>query len=430
LSELVRFPHGFEDKEKVTVEVPKKNIIFYLKPNEVPGVNDGLTEVKRALFNPIEAPRLDGFVKKGKKIAVLANDYTRMECPDREILLVLYDEFKRIGIKNDDVTVIIALGSHEPRDEKMIQKYGKDLYEKFNIVNHSVAEEDLVDLGKTASGTPISINKIFMNSDITIGLGNIIPHFIPGWGAGSKIVQPGVMGDESTAGTHHLAVKHDVQHGSVYGEAENPIRAEMDSMAQKVDLNFIINSVINHENEIVKVFAGDTVKAHRAGIETAKKVFFSQIPEKADIVIASSHPADYDLWQTTKGMYGATFAAKRGGTAIIASAARAGLSKVHGETMLKLVCEDPHCILAQIESGECGDEDPIANSLAAMWSEYKERANIILVTEGVSEQELDTLGFGYAKTLDEALELAFKQQGKDAKIGIIESSGDIVAKVF
>ncbi|MFX1520623.1 MAG: nickel-dependent lactate racemase [Promethearchaeota archaeon] len=429
MSELVRLPYGFEDKEKVTVEIPKKNIIFYLKPNEVSGVNDGLSEIKRALHIPIEAPRLDSFVKKGKKIAILANDYTRMECPDREFLLVLYDEFKKLGIKDDDVTVIIALGSHEPRDKKVIQKYGKDLYEKFNIVNHSVAEEDLVDLGKTPSGTPISINKILMNSDIKIGLGNIIPHFIPGWGAGSKIVQPGVMGDESTAGTHILAVEHDVHHGSVYGEAENPIRAEMDSMAKKVDLTFIINSVINHKKEIVRVFAGDTVKAHRVGIETAKKVFFSKIPEKADIVIASSHPADYDLWQTTKGLYGATFAAKRGGTAIVASAARAGLSKVHGNTLLELVCEDPYCILGKIESGEI-DEDPIGQSIAAMWSEYKERANIIVVTEGVSEQDLDTLGFGCAKTLDEALELALKQQGKDAKIGIIESSADIVAKVF
>jgi len=127
LSEIVRFPHGFQDKEKVTVEIPKKNIVFYLKPNEVPGVNDGLTEIKRALYNPIEAPRLDGFVKKGKKIAVLANDYTRMECPDREFLLVLYDELKKLGIKNEDVTVIVALGSHEPRDEQMIKKYGKEI---------------------------------------------------------------------------------------------------------------------------------------------------------------------------------------------------------------------------------------------------------------------------------------------------------------
>ena len=429
MSELVRLPYGFQDKEKVTVEVPKKNIIFYLKPNEVPGVNDGLAEIKRALYNPLKAPRLDGFVKKGKKIAILANDYTRMECPDREFLLILYDEFKKIGINSEDVTVIIALGSHEPRDEKVIQKYGKDLYEKFNIINHSVALDDLVDLGKTPSGTPIQLNKIVMNADIKIGLGNIIPHFIPGWGAGSKIVQPGVMGDESTSRTHLLSVKHDVHHGSIYGEAENPIRAEMDSMAKKVGLNFIVNSVINHEKEIVRVFAGDTVNAHRAGIETAKKVFFSRIPEKADIVIASSHPADYDLWQTTKGTYGATFATKKGGTAIIASACRAGLSKIHGNTLLELVCEDPYCILAKIEAGEIED-DPIGQSIAAMWSEYKERANIIVVTEGIPEQNLDTLGFGYAKSLDEALELALKQQGKDAKIGIIESSGDIVAKVF
>ncbi len=429
MSEYITLPYG--SNETVTVEVPKKNIIFHLTPNKVPGVNIGIAEIKRAIYNPIGAPRLDDIVKKGKKIAILANDYTRMECPDREFLLVLHEEFKKLGVNGEDVTVINALGSHEPHKEKMLQKYGKDLFETFNIVDHSVAEEDLVDLGKTPSGTPISINKIVMNSDVKIGLGNIIPHFIPGFGAGSKIIQPGVMGDDSTAATHTLAVQHDVRHGSVYGEAENPIRAEMDSMAKKVDLNFIINSVLNHQKEIVDIFAGDAVKAHRAGIEVAKKVFFGRIPEKADIVIASAHPADYDLWQGTKGMYGATFATKKGGTAIVTAPWRSGVSKVHRDTMLELVCEDPFCILSRVEDGEFDDSDDIiAPSLAAMWSTYKERAQVILVTDGVPEADIETLGFGHAKTLDEALEIAFKQQGKDAKVGIIESSADIVAKVF
>jgi len=320
--------------------------------------------------------------------------------------------------------------SHPSKSHIVVAKEGEQV-KTIRFGQQGVKTNQTVGIGKTPSGTPISINKIVMNSDVKIGLGNIVPHFIPGFGAGSKILQPGVMGDESTAATHHLSVQHDVRHGSIYGEAENPIRAEMDSIARKVGLNFIINSVLNHEKEIVSVFAGDVVKAHRAGIEAVKKVFFGKIPEKADIVIASAHPADYDLWQGTKGMYGATFATKKGGTAIVTAPWRSGVSKVHRETMLELVCEDPVCILARVEEGEYTDnEDIIAPSLAAMWSEYKERAHVILVTDGVPEADIETLGFGHAKTLDEALELAFKQQGKDAKVGIIESSADIVAKVF
>ena len=61
------------------VEVPDKNIIEVLKPNEVKVELTGMAEVERALENPIGAPKLSEIVKPGKALlslqAILRGQY-------------------------------------------------------------------------------------------------------------------------------------------------------------------------------------------------------------------------------------------------------------------------------------------------------------------------------------------------------------------
>ena len=80
----------------------------------------------------------------------------------------------------------------------------------------------------------------------------------------------------------------------------NPVREEMEEAAKMVGLDFIVNTVMNDKNEIVKVVAGDPIKAHGTGVEICKKIYGVKIPEKADIVIASSHPMDISFYQASK----------------------------------------------------------------------------------------------------------------------------------
>jgi nickel-dependent lactate racemase len=67
----------------------------------------------------------------------------------------------------------------------------------------------------------------------------------------------------------------------------------------------MVNAVVSRRREIVKVFAGHFVKAHRSGIESAKSIYGVKVPGLADITISSSHPADIDYWQALKGLFSA-----------------------------------------------------------------------------------------------------------------------------
>jgi len=64
---------------------------------------------------------------------------------------------------------------------------GKDIAEKYNIVNHNARDtKNCSQIGKTKTGIPIILNKIFLDSDFKIITGLIEPHFRQDFQAGES----------------------------------------------------------------------------------------------------------------------------------------------------------------------------------------------------------------------------------------------------
>jgi len=79
----------------------------------------------------------------------------------------------------------------------------------------------------------------------------------------------------------------------------------------------IINTLLNPQRRIVKVVAGHVVGAFRAGVREAEPIYTVEIGEYPDIVIASSYPADLDLWQAAKALIHGALMTREGGTLIL-----------------------------------------------------------------------------------------------------------------
>jgi len=62
---------------------------------------------------------------------------------------------------------------------------------------------------------------------------------------------------------------------------------------------FLFNAVLNVKHEFLKIFAGDYVKAHQEACKFVDKVYGVEIPQEADIVIAScgGYPKDINVYQ-------------------------------------------------------------------------------------------------------------------------------------
>ena len=138
---------------------------------------------------------------------------------------------------------------------------------------------------------------------------------------------PHVCDFVTTQATHRGAgLCPDIPLGMIDG---NPCRMGIDAVGGIAKLAFIINVVKNFSGEIAGFFYGDYLKAHRAGVELARKSYSVELDELADIVIASSSPADMDYWQGIKGLTSAYFAVKPGGAVILAAPCYEGLVHNH-----------------------------------------------------------------------------------------------------
>ena len=134
----------------------------------------------------------------------------------------------------------------------------------------------------------------------------------------------GACGARTTAATHGRLADYPALS---FLDAENsPIRLEIERVARQAGLRFIVNTVLDAEARIAGVFAGDPVAAHRAGVAFARGVWTAVIPDLADIVVASSYPADIDFWQAQKTLHFMECAVKRGGDLILLTPCPEGIS--------------------------------------------------------------------------------------------------------
>lgn len=417
----ISIPYG---NKSIHIELPEKNILCISSPNDVPEANSEIKEISNALKKPIGCDNLSKLVKPTDKVVIVSDDNTRIT-PVNLIMPICLDELNIAGVEDGDITVIAALGTHRFMTKKEFKaKFGSEVLKRVEVKNHDFQDpERLVDLGTTRHGTSISINREVMDADFVIGIGNIIPHHISGWAGGAKIIQPGVSGEATTSGTHLLGVR---QSRCLLGETENVVRSEMETIAQKAGLKMIVNTVLNREGKIVKVVAGDTTKAFRKGVEEARKVCEVTLPARADIVLAGSHPCDIEFWQAQKSLYSSDLAVKDNGTIILITPCLEGVSKMHPE-VLDFAGLPSNEIDRRVRTGEI--KDGTAAALAIAWAMVRERAEIIMISDGISPDDAGKLGYESADTVDEALAMAFKRQGSDAKITVLTHAPEVLPVV-
>lgn len=412
----ITIPYG---DETIGFEVPADSPVAVLAPRPVPAVADPRGEVRRALETPIGARSLREGAAGARSVAILADDLTR-QTPSHLIIPALLDELNAAGVRDEQCTVVIALGTHRPMTEAEIcRHYGPAVTGRVRVINSPWQDPgQMVDLGVTPNGTPVSIARPVLDADFVIGLGSIVPHHIPGFSAGAKIVQPGVSGAETTGATHLFSVR---SRRSYLGIADNPVRAEMELIADRAGLRAIFNVVLNAEGQLVRGFYGDPRAAHRAGVAVAREVYGVPLPGQADIVVAGSHPCDIEFWQAHKSLYPADLAVRAGGTVIVVTPSPEGVSVSHHD-MLNFTALPAERIDTAITDGTI--TNVVSGAVALAWAKMRERANISLVSGGISAEDARALGFTPYPSVDDALAAALRVHGAGASVNVLPYAPD------
>jgi len=417
---LVRLPYGKDSK--IELDVPDGNLSFAADIGDVPKVADQEEIILKSLRNPIGRPPLRDMVSDNEKVIVVCDDMTR-PTPQDLIIPIVLDELNSAGVPDKNIEVVIALGTHREMSEKEIRsKYGL-VTDRVPVRNHSYTG-NLVDIGKTPSGIPIIVNRDVYKADVKIGIGNIMPHIYAGWSGGGKIIQPGVCGEQTTGMTHVMAGKIKPI-TEIAGSPANCIRQEIEAVASKVGLDFIINTVLDKNDDIVNIVSGDPEKAFRRGVEHAERIYCPRIPGATDIVVVSSYPADMDYWQAVKPLTYASVAVQEGGTIVLLSPCPDRISSTH--PILAEKAGTRYEELVEMLS-ENGIEDLVAAGTLLLHSQILERANIICYSGGLTRDDKEALGFAHAENPHEAIEMALESQGQDARVGILKC-GKILPRI-
>lgn len=357
-------------------------------------------------------------------MVIAADDLTRVT-PCQKIIPIILDELSTAGVEDDNVKLVIGLGTHRPMtDDEIVRRFGKRVVDRIKVVNHTPFDRSNLEyLGELSSGMPLWVNRAFLEGDVKIVIGNVIPHCFGGYSAGAKGILPGICGEETTGKLHLTGARITVD--KLIGRVENPLRRDMEEAARIAGLDMIVNTVLTREGRIAGVFAGDFIKAHREAVKLAQKIYVQEVPEEADIVVASSHPADIEYYQAIKGVFASYRAVKKGGTIILLTPCPEGIAQTH-----PVIAEYAAFPSEEIDriAEEDKAKDPCGVACAMVHAQQREKANLIFVSEGLTSEMCDSLGVGKAESIDEALKMALKRHGKEATIGVITQS-DTLAMV-
>jgi nickel-dependent lactate racemase len=405
------------------VEIPEANFLATLIPREIEPPKPLESLVEEALDHPIASPRLEEYASPSTRVLVLVDDTTR-QTPAWALLPSVFRRLEQRGCPRENIKTLIAAGTHAPMSPQDIeQKLGWRIPREYAVLTHHwKAEENLRTLGETADGTPIRVHRLLGESDLVIGVGQIVPHRVMGYTGGGAIVQPGVCGGEVTGYTHWKSALYSGQ--EILGIAENPVRQEVEQIARRAGLRFIVNVVMDGRHRVIHVVAGDPVAAHRQGAEHSRPIYGVSQPELADIVVVESYPTDVDLWVAAKGIYAAELAVREGGVVILVSPCTHGVAPEHPDVE-RIGYHNLTVVEGMVVRREITDLAAAAH-LVHVGRVIRGRARGIMVSPGIDPQTQRHLGFEPARTAQEALDWAFGLAGPLAKVVVLRQGGHVL----
>ncbi|QYH55234.1 nickel-dependent lactate racemase [Liquorilactobacillus nagelii] len=416
------------DKQIITAKIPAANFAGKLVSQAAEFKNPLSEEetVERSLNEPIGSPKLEDLAKGKHNIVIISSDHTR-PVPSRIITPILLRRL-RSAAPDARIRILVATGFHRPSThEELVNKYGEEIVAHEEIVMHySQRDEDMVKVGKLPSGGDLIVNKVATEADLLISEGFIESHFFAGFSGGRKAVLPGISSYKTIMANHSGEFIND-QHSRTGNLQHNLIHQDMVFAAKAVHLQFILNVVLDEDKKIIGSFAGDLEKAHRKGTEFVASL--SQVePIESDITISTNggYPLDQNIYQAVKGMTSAEATNKQNGTIIMVAGCRDGHG---GEGFFHNIADvsDPKEFLEQAIN------TPRLETVPDQWtSQILARIlvnhHVIMVSDLVEPNLVTKMHMELAKSLDEALTMAYQREGQAAKVTVIPDGLGVIVK--
>jgi nickel-dependent lactate racemase len=317
---LVELAYGAEGR---LVEVPDDATV--IEPADPSGLADQTDAVRRALERPLAGPSLAQLAAGARRVVVVFPDLTR-PMPNRTVLPPLLGLLERSGIPDDAVTLLCATGTHrQATPSEMQELVGPAIVRRYAIVDHDSDGGDHLEVGRV-DGTPILLQREYVEADVRIVTGFVEPHFFAGFSGGPKAVCPGIAATETILEAHHPRRIADAASTFVTREG-NPVHDFVRAAVALAPPHLSVDVAINRGRQITAVFAGPVEVAHDAACAFVGSSAVQSVGSPFDVVVSTNggHPLDRNLYQAVKGMAAAERIVRQGGIIVMVAACGDGI---------------------------------------------------------------------------------------------------------
>ena len=411
----------------IRLELPEGARPQIIRKAHLPTLPDPAAALQDAFDRPISSAPLARLAEGRKSACILICDITR-PVPNGLFLRPMIETLHAGGIPLEAITVLVATGLHRPNEgEELAELVGDPwVLEHVTVVNHFARNtEDHVDLGPTPTrGTPVHINRLFVEADLRIATGLVEPHFMAGWSGGRKVVAPGVAGHETIRTFHSARFMEDplaVQCNLV----GNPLHEEQLEIVRKIGEVYALNTILDEDRNLVHVTFGDIIASHLAAVDFVSSATRIELPRKYKTVVTTSagYPLDKTYYQTVKGMVTPLDILEPGGTLIIVSECSEGFgSHEFREAQERLVELGPDRFLATISAKTLADVDEWQTE---MQLKPMRVGRIQLYTTGLTAEERKLTAVEIVPSLADAVSASMARHG-DTAVAVIPEGPYVV----
>jgi nickel-dependent lactate racemase len=236
-----------------------------VRKRPLPKLPDPHGAIRSVLDAPTGSPPLAALAERRRSACILICDITR-PVPNRLFLRPMIDTMLAAGIPRDRISVLVATGLHRPNLGSELAELVGDpwVLENVRVENHYARDEAAhVDLGPTRTrGTPVKLDRLFVEADLRIATGLVEPHFMAGWSGGRKVIAPGVAHHETIRTFHSARFMEDplaVQCNLV----GNPLHEEQLEIVRMLGEVLALNTVIDEDRDLVFTSSAGSSKATR-----------------------------------------------------------------------------------------------------------------------------------------------------------------------
>lgn len=269
---------------------------------------------------------LDGLDLDGRTLTLVIPDGTR-NCPVAQLVGAVV---RAVARRVSSCVAVVALGTHAPMGERALRDLvGTD---EILVRNHEWWDDSMfVQVGtldrhlvsrlsgeKLDEPVAVRINRLVVDSDVTLIVGPVMPHEVVGFSGGNKYLFPGLSGQELIDVTHWLGAL--ITSNALIGvKGSTPVRALIDAAAELVpgERHALCVVVDRDSGELESMAFGSALSAWAEAVEVAAESHVELLAEPVERVLSLVPVRYHDLWTGAKGFYKVEPAVADGGEVVI-----------------------------------------------------------------------------------------------------------------